>query len=219
MNTTLDISAIEETVRPNLQERKQEFARNAIWDAAIALFFEKGFDETTVDDIALRAGTSRRSFFRHFESKNDLMAQPVVDWGTSLVRAIESCAPSISLANLLREVAFRVAEESAANPRSRKLMQIAARYPSAREAQLSRVAGVQDRLAHAFGKRCKDDITAYLLAGLIFAVLGATHQSWFEKREKDISAVAQKVFVALSKIACDIERANTQTPERRVGRR
>jgi Transcriptional regulator len=65
----------------SLQERKQEFARNAIWDSAIDLFFEKGFDETTVDEIAVRAGTSRRSFFRHFESKSDLMAQPVVEWG------------------------------------------------------------------------------------------------------------------------------------------
>lgn len=218
MNTALDISSTEEPVRTSLQERKQEFARNAIWDAAIALFLEKGFDETTVDEIAARAGTSRRSFFRHFESKNDLMAQPVIDWGTSLVSAIESCAPSMSLTNLLREVVFKVAEESASNPRSRTLMQIASKYPSAREAQLSRVAIVQDRLAHAFGKRCKDDITAYVLAGLIFAVLGATHQSWFEKSEGDISFVAQKAFVALSKIASDIGRANGQIPARRGGR-
>jgi AcrR family transcriptional regulator len=207
MNTALNSSIIDGTIRTSLQERKQEFARNAIWDSAIDLFFEKGFDETTVDEIAARAGTSRRSFFRHFESKNDLMAQPVVEWGTSLVSAIDSYPSSMSIGELFREVIFRVAQQSASNPRSRQLMQIAEKYPSAREAQLSRVAGVQDRLAHAFGRRCKDDVTAHLLGGLVFAVLGATHQYWFEKGERDISATVQKTLAALSKIVSDIDQA------------
>jgi AcrR family transcriptional regulator len=207
MNTALNTSIIDGTIRTSLQERKQEFARNAIWDSAIDLFFEKGFDETTVDEIAARAGTSRRSFFRHFESKNDLMAQPVVEWGTSLVSAIDSYPTSMSIGELFREVILRVARQSASNPRSRQLMQIAEKYPSAREAQLSRVAGVQDRLAQAFGRRCKDDVTARLLAGLVFAVLGTTHQYWFEKDERDISATVQKTFAALSKIVNNIDQA------------
>ena len=163
----------------------------------IDLFSEKGFDETTVDEIAGAAGTSRRSFFRHFESKSDLMAQPVVDWGDSLVQAIDAAPKALSIPELLREVVFKVAVESASNSRSRKLMEIAARYPTAREAQLSRIAGVQDRLAQAFARRYKDEITAHLMAGLIFAVLGATHQHWFERDKKDISGTVQKVLAAL----------------------
>jgi AcrR family transcriptional regulator len=219
MNAVLDSSISEESVRTSLQERKQEFARNAIWDAAIDLFFEKGFDETTVDEIATRAGTSRRSFFRHFESKNDLMAQPVVDWGIALASTIDSCPHSMSITDVLHEVVFKVAQESASNPRSRKLMQIAAKYPAARDAQLSRVAGVQDRLAQAFGKRSKDSITVHLLAGLIFAVLGTAHQIWFEKDEKDISVVAQKVFAALSRIVSDIDHSTARVPSRRTAKR
>jgi AcrR family transcriptional regulator len=37
------------------------------------LFGQKGFDETTVDDIATGAGIGRRTFFRYFASKNDLV--------------------------------------------------------------------------------------------------------------------------------------------------
>lgn len=218
MNTRFSPADVEESSRTSLQERKQEFARNAIWDAAIDLFFENGFDETTVDEIAEAAGTSRRSFFRHFESKNDLMAQPVVEWGNTLLKAIDAAPSTLSTPDLLREVVFKVAEQSAANPRSRKLMEIAAKYPAAREAQLSRVAGLQDRLAQAFGRRCKDEITAHLLAGLVFAVLSATHQYWFEKREKDISATAHKAFAALSNIVCDTEHPNTKEPSRRAGK-
>jgi AcrR family transcriptional regulator len=218
VNTLSSAIDVEESSRMSLQERKQEFARNAIWDAAIDLFFEKGFDETTVDQISEAAGTSRRSFFRHFESKNDLMAQPVVEWGYALVKAIDAAPSALSTPALLREVVFMVAEQSASNPRSRKLMEIAARYPAAREAQLSRIAGVQDRLTQAFGRRCKDSITAHLLAGLVVAVLSAAHQHWFEKREKEISATLHKAFATLSKIVCDIEHSNSKVPSRRTGR-
>ena len=40
---------------------------------AFELFARKGFDETTVDDIAAAAGIARRTFFRYFSSKNDLV--------------------------------------------------------------------------------------------------------------------------------------------------
>lgn len=202
LNTSQTDSLVEEPVRTSLQFRKQEFARNAIWDAAIDLFAEKGFDETTVDKIVEHAGTSRRSFFRHFESKNDLMAQPVIEWGAVLVEAIHSCPPSLSTSELFHRVVLRAAEESASNPRSRKVMEIIAKYPAAREAQLSRVAYVQDRVVEAFSRRCNDPLMAHLLAGLTFAVLSTTHHRQFATGEKDISPIARHVLAALSSIAC-----------------
>lgn len=210
MGTAQRTLPAEQPVRTSLQERKQEFARNAIWDAAIELFFNKGFDETTVDEIAEAAGTSRRSFFRHFESKNDLMAQPVVEWGNALIEAIDATPAALSTADLLKEVVFTVAEQSASNPRSRKVMEIAAMYPAAREAQLSRAALVQDRVARAFLRRCGDGVTAYLLAGLTLAVLSAAHQHWFEKQEEEISPTVERVFAALSDVVRDLERSSTK---------
>ena len=41
--------------------------------AAFALFAQKGFEETTVEDIAAAAGIGRRTFFRYFGSKNDVV--------------------------------------------------------------------------------------------------------------------------------------------------
>jgi len=62
----------------SIQKRKRLLVRNTIWDAAIALFDKRGFDQTTVDEIAKAAGVSRRSFFRYFASKDDLLAQGMI---------------------------------------------------------------------------------------------------------------------------------------------
>jgi len=48
-------------------------SRNEVERVAISLFSERGFDLTTVDDIASTAGISRRTFFRYFGSKNDVV--------------------------------------------------------------------------------------------------------------------------------------------------
>lgn len=47
--------------------------RQALAEAAFELFLERGFEQTTVDDIVARAGVGRRSFFRYFPSKEDVV--------------------------------------------------------------------------------------------------------------------------------------------------
>ncbi|MDB4972703.1 MAG: Transcriptional regulator, TetR family [Myxococcaceae bacterium] len=56
-----------------LFEQKQESVRHAICDQACKLLFEQGFHQTTIDDIAKAAGIGRRTFFRYFETKEDLV--------------------------------------------------------------------------------------------------------------------------------------------------
>src|SRR5258705_2237361 len=119
---------------PTLHARKQQVVRDAIWDAATDLFTGKGFDETTVDDIAESAGVSRRSFFRYFSSKNDLMAYGMVIYGEELCEAIDACPKSYSPFEVFRETVLTVAERSASHPRTRKIMEIVTRYPGARAA-------------------------------------------------------------------------------------
>lgn len=56
-----------------LRELKQTRVRQAIFDAAMALAQEKGFDATTVDEIAARAFVSRATFFNHFQTKDGVL--------------------------------------------------------------------------------------------------------------------------------------------------
>ncbi|GAA5074367.1 AcrR family transcriptional regulator [Thermocatellispora tengchongensis] len=57
----------------SLRERKQRRAREAIIEAAHALFEERGFEKVTVSDIAERAEVGRATFFRYFGDKQEVV--------------------------------------------------------------------------------------------------------------------------------------------------
>ena len=187
-----------------LQARKQQAVRDAIWDAATDLFADQGFDAVTVDDIALAAGVARRSFFRYFASKSDLMAHGMVNYGAELTAAIDACPRSWPLHQVFRETVLRVAQKTASYPRARKIMAIVTKYPAARAAELSRFAEVQELVATAYARRCgksrKDRLTASLLAGLTLQVAGVTVRWWFEHGEPDITATVDQAFATLGHI-------------------
>ena len=64
------------------QHRRQTF--EALRDSGLTLFAEQGFDETTVEQIAERAGVSLRTFFRYFSCKEALL------FGTDLLERCEA---------------------------------------------------------------------------------------------------------------------------------
>jgi AcrR family transcriptional regulator len=58
---------------PGLRQRKRQQTRERLTEAAMALFLDRGFEATTLDDIAAAADVSRRSFFHYFASKEDVV--------------------------------------------------------------------------------------------------------------------------------------------------
>jgi len=69
--------------RPSMSDGNK---RDAITDAAIALFAAKGFDNTTVDDIALQAGVAKGTVYYHFASKDQLLLE-LLDGGFQTLAA------------------------------------------------------------------------------------------------------------------------------------
>ncbi len=55
------------------REQHKQATRLSLVEAAIALFQEKGFDKVTVTEICKEAGVARRTFFRYFPSKEDVV--------------------------------------------------------------------------------------------------------------------------------------------------
>jgi AcrR family transcriptional regulator len=73
---------------PGLRARKRQETREKLTRAAMALFLERGFEATTLDDIVAAADISRRTFFHYFASKEDVVFAWQEESTAALVAAV-----------------------------------------------------------------------------------------------------------------------------------
>ncbi|TDO29847.1 TetR family transcriptional regulator [Kribbella sp. VKM Ac-2527] len=66
-------------ITPGRREQHKAATRSALQDAALQMFEERGYAQTTVRDISGAAGVTERTFFRYFRSKEDLVLGEVLD--------------------------------------------------------------------------------------------------------------------------------------------
>ncbi|WP_311214731.1 MULTISPECIES: TetR family transcriptional regulator [unclassified Arthrobacter] len=72
----------------DVRQRARDALRQGIAEVALALFDERGFSAVTVDEIAEAAGISRRTFFRHFATKEDVVFTNIMENGIILRDAL-----------------------------------------------------------------------------------------------------------------------------------
>lgn len=73
-----------------LQDRRDAQTRQELSDVAIALFAAEGYAETTMEDVAKSAGVSRRTVYRHFPNKADLIFEQARNWLNVFDETIDS---------------------------------------------------------------------------------------------------------------------------------
>jgi AcrR family transcriptional regulator len=75
---------------PTLMERRRQSALEEIVDVALDLFLRNGFEATTVESIAAKAGCSPRTFYRYFGSKEDVMFHDLLDAIAGMGRVLDA---------------------------------------------------------------------------------------------------------------------------------
>jgi AcrR family transcriptional regulator len=137
-----------------LRERKKRETRRALTQAALELFVERGYDETTLADIAEAAGVSTRTIFSYFPSKEDILFCPMSEMSTSLAEALAARPAGMDALATLRE--FILAAVDQKTELDRKLGELIAADATLTSHQLARIAELRDLLAAAIA----DDLGA-----------------------------------------------------------
>jgi AcrR family transcriptional regulator len=78
----------------SLRQRNKARARAEIADSALRLFFDRGFEGVTVDEIVSAAGVSRRTFFRYFDTKEDALLADYPELNARLSEALCATEPA-----------------------------------------------------------------------------------------------------------------------------
>jgi AcrR family transcriptional regulator len=104
--TTVEQGCAEPTA--GRRERKKQRTREALIDAAFRLFQEKGFDATTVEEIADEVDVSSRTFFRYFASKEDVVLTFQEEQFTTMLEALAGRPAAEPVMTALRNAAVSV---------------------------------------------------------------------------------------------------------------
>ena len=192
------------------RERRQQRHRAELVSAGMRLFAERGFDATTVDEVADAAGVSRRTLFRYFGSKGDI----VMEWarGTTsvLVAALRARPPAEEpLCSLRAAFVAMCASIGGSSAHIRSVIEMIERSPSLRPYSLLKHARWEDALAELLAQRRPELDTMHrtLLARAAVAAFRSALDEWLrtepERADPDPRVEVDRAFALLARIGSE----------------
>lgn len=161
-------------------------ARGRLEEAALDLYTERGFDETTVAEIAERAGLTERTFFRHFADKREvlfggqdalleLFVGGVVD-APEAMSPLDAVGAALASAGPFFESRHRHA---------RRRQAVIAANPRLQERELIKLASIATSIADALRRRGVSQSAATLTAEAGVAVFKVAFDRWVHTGRRD----------------------------------
>jgi len=186
--------------------RWQPNARDRLERAAVELFIEQGFAETTVPQITARAGLTTRTFFRHFADKREVLFARDEELPALVARlaadAPASLSPMMLIAYALETVAATRLEGQRAYLRTRHAVIQA--DEGLRERELRKLSALSDAISLGFRDRGVDELTSILAAQLAVTVFSVTISRWLDQDgEQPLSDLVHDTLRALRSVAAD----------------
>ncbi|MFJ3620348.1 TetR/AcrR family transcriptional regulator [Streptomyces iakyrus] len=174
--------------QPGLRERKKIKTRGAIRSATYALVAERGYDATTVEQIAERAEVSPSTVFRYFPTKEDIVVTD--DWGPVVAQELRSRPPGESWADTLRHVMRTALDLSLAEePEVTRLRtRLGVEVPAVRARMMESLAATGRLLREALAERsglAPESLELRVFAMSVMGGLMEVSQYWAETGHRD----------------------------------
>src|SRR5258707_10675663 len=157
-------------------------ARGRLEQAALELYIERGFEQTTVAEIAKRAGLTERTFFRYFADKREVLfagAGSLQDFLVStLASAPDSAAPIDAVASALQAAGALLQQR---REYARQRQAVIAANAELRERELIKLASLGSAMAEVLRRRGVRDPAASLTAEAGMAVFRIAFERWISE--------------------------------------
>jgi len=150
-------------------------ASERLVDAAFALFAERGYDETTVEDIAARAGVGRTTFFRHYGSKEAVIFPAHDELLARITARLDSAAPATRDLAVVEAARIVLRHYVAEGERARQRYRLISQVPALRDRENAGQRQYQKTFAASLRARWPDLHDADLRAELMAASVVAAH--------------------------------------------
>ena len=161
-------------------------ARGRLEQAALELYGENGFEQTTVAEIAKRAGLTERTFFRHYADKREVLfagSSMLQDILVDTVTDAPGSTRPIDAVIAALEAAGSVMQERRDHSRQRQAVINA--NTELQERELIKLASLASALAEALSRRGVTDLAASLTAEAGIAVFKVAFEHWISSTEPE----------------------------------
>ncbi|WP_026400562.1 TetR family transcriptional regulator [Actinomadura rifamycini] len=187
-----------------LRERTRRAVRAELAELAIGLFVERGYEETKVEDVAAAAGLSKRSFFRYFPSKEDVVFGDVEELADEVAAAVRARPAEEPPWTVLRIVLREREEHIHAAQRDPAVLRLIESTPALRARLHQRRDAMRGRIAAALRERPGAGLDAFaadLLTGCAGAALDAAGREWLRRGgDVDRGELVDRAFAALAPV-------------------
>ncbi len=168
-----------------LRARKKEQTRTAITDAALDLFEAKGYDATTVEDIAEASNVSPRTFFRYFDSKLDVVFPGKDDDERPLADCLDDRpareGPIEAAHNVIREKLAEFVDGGGDAATMMRQLRVVMANPALRAIAVEHGRYHRSEMVTAFAKRMNaspDDLSPRVLAAAVAEAIWVIVEQW-----------------------------------------
>jgi AcrR family transcriptional regulator len=179
-------------------------SRGRLQEAALALYSERGFDQTTAAQIAERAGLTERTFFRHFADKREVLFGGSALLQERIVAGVAGAPPGDGPLNAVAcglDAAAAMLGEFRRDL-SRQRQAVIAANPELRERELAKLADYAAAVATALQQRGVAGPQATLAAEAGMTVFRLAMQQWADSSdERDLGALMRATVADLRTMA------------------